>query len=150
MSMQKEIDTHFLLEEAFSCRKNLFVPRICGDDIAFFEIDSLNGPWDEGVFGILEPKMRDHNQFHIDKIIFPLLIIVPGLAFDKNGNRLGHGKAYYDKFLSSIKKDTGNNSQNITIVGICLKEQLVDHVPTDDYDQQVDAICAGNDYIEIN
>jgi 5-formyltetrahydrofolate cyclo-ligase len=149
MSMNKEIDSHFLLDEALSSGKNLFVPRIADNAMSFFKIDSLDGPWDEGVFGILEPKMNYDNQFHIDNIDFPLLIIVPGLAFDKKGHRLGRGKGYYDKFLSSIKKDSGNNSQNMTITGLCVKEQLVDHVPTEDYDQKVDAICAGNSYIRI-
>jgi 5-formyltetrahydrofolate cyclo-ligase len=150
MSMKQEIDTHFLLDEALSSVKNLFLPRIIDDTMSFFKIDSLDGPWDEGVFGILEPKMNHVNQFHINTINFPLLIIVPGLAFDKKGHRLGRGKGYYDRFLSSINKlSAGNNSRNITIVGLCVKEQLIDHVPTEDYDQKVDAICTGNSYIRI-
>jgi 5-formyltetrahydrofolate cyclo-ligase len=149
MSMKSEIDTHFLLEEALSSGKNLFVPRILQDDMAFFKINSLVGPWDKGVFGIFEPKMNQHNQFNPADIDFPLLIIVPGLAFDKKGHRLGRGKGYYDKFLSKIRLFSRKNSQNVTIMGFCLHEQLVDHVPTEDFDQKVDVICAGNDYIEI-
>jgi 5-formyltetrahydrofolate cyclo-ligase len=151
MSMQKEIETRFLLDEALSSGKNLFLPRIIDDTMSFFKIDSLDGPWDEGVFGILEPKMNHVNHFHINTINFPLLIIVPGLAFDRSGHRLGRGKGYYDRFLSELKNSSaGNNSQNITIVGLCVKEQLVDHIPTEDYDQKVDAICTGNSYIRIN
>ncbi len=147
MSMEKEIDTHFLLEKTLSSGKNLFVPRILDDTMAFFRIDNLSGPWKQGAFGILEPEMK--NPFHPDQIDFPLLVIVPGLAFDKQGHRLGRGKGYYDSFLSKLKHSSGNNNQNITIVGLCLNEQFVDHVPAEEHDQKVDAICTGNDYIGI-
>jgi 5-formyltetrahydrofolate cyclo-ligase len=149
MSMKSEIDTHFLLEEALSSGKNLFLPRIIDDTMLFFKINTLDASWNKGVFGILEPEMHDQNQFHLDNIDFPLLIIVPGLAFDRSGHRLGRGKGYYDRFLSSIKKSLGNNAQNIMIMGICVKEQIVDLVPTEDFDQKVDAICTGNEYIYI-
>lgn len=147
MSMEKEIDTHFLLEKALSSGKILFVPRILDDTMAFFRVNSLSGPWEKGAFGILEPEMK--NPFHPDQIGFPLLIIVPGLAFDKQGHRLGRGKGYYDSFLSKLKHASGNKNQNITIAGLCLKEQIADHVPAEEYDQKVDAICVENDYIEI-
>jgi 5-formyltetrahydrofolate cyclo-ligase len=114
----------------------------------FFKIDGLEGPWHTGSFGILEPEIHNNNQFHLDTVDFPLLIIVPCVAFDKNGNRLGHGKGYYDRFLLKIKKSSQYITENISIMGLCLQEQIFDHVPTDDGDQRVDVIYAGNHYIE--
>jgi 5-formyltetrahydrofolate cyclo-ligase len=149
MSMKQEIDTHFLLEEALFSGKNLFVPRIMNDDMSFFRIDSLETRWNKGVFGILEPEMNHHNEFIFDKIDFPLLVVVPGLAFDQNGCRIGRGKGYYDRFLSKLKEFSRNNQQNSVTIGFCLQEQLVNYVPTEDFDQKVDVICTGNDYIDI-
>lgn len=150
MSMQNEIDTHFLLWETLSGGKNLFLPRIIQNDIAFYKIDTLDGPWDTGPFGILEPPMDDQRRFSPDNAEFPLLVIVPGLAFDKKGNRLGRGRGFYDRFLSELKASSSYNAQNTVFLGFCLTEQLLDRVPAEDYDQRVDEICTGNDYIEIN
>jgi 5-formyltetrahydrofolate cyclo-ligase len=148
MPMRREIDVHFLLDAALSAKKNLFVPRIINDNMEFFKIDNLKGPWDEGSFGILEPKINDAKQFSQNNIEFPVLIIVPGLAFDKKGHRLGRGKGFYDRFLSNLKQSREKNAENITFLGICLCEQLVDHVPTEEFDQKIDAICTGNEYID--
>ncbi len=149
MSMRNEIDTRFLLEKALADGKNLFVPRIDEDEMTFCKIDSLDGSWNEGAFGILEPGADHHALFYPDKTDFPLLVITPGAAFDKKGHRLGRGKGYYDRFLSKLKESLENNHQNVTVMGLCLTEQLVDHVPVENFDQKVDVICAGNDYIEI-
>ncbi len=197
VSMPSEISTCFLMNEALSSGKTLFVPRIIEDDLAFFRINTLDGPWDEGPFGIFEPKIDNVQQFQIEKVDcmrrvhtfctlsraslgafkkgmypesntlpettypaacggdvdFPLLVIVPGLAFDKNGHRLGRGKGYYDRFLSKIRTFSENNAQNIMIMGLCLEEQLVDHVPTEEFDEKVDALCTGKSIlkcIELN
>ncbi len=150
VSMPSEISTYFLLDEALSSGKTLFIPRIIEDDMAFFRINTLSGPWDEGPFGILEPKTDHAQQFQIEKVDFPLLVIVPGLAFNKNGHRLGRGKGYYDRFLSKIRAFSENNARNTAIMGLCLEEQLVDYIPIEEFDKKVDAVCAGNDFIEIN
>lgn len=149
MSMSNEIDTHFLLDAALSCGKNLFVPRIDCDDMTFYQIDTLDAPWEAGVFGILEPTIDNKKQFLLAETEFPLLVIVPGMAFAPNGHRLGRGKGYYDRFLSEIRTASGNITEKVTVVGICLTEQLLDHVPAEDFDQKVDAIYTGNGYIEV-
>jgi len=85
-----------------------------------------------GKFGILEPKNKEFPaKFDITA---NRIIICPGMAFDKSLNRLGRGKAYYDKFLQKYRsKFTG-------IIGVCYKELLFDSIPADEYDQKMDMI----------
>src|SRR3989344_2896138 len=54
-------------------------------------------------FGILEPKESYQREFNPDKLD---IVIVPGIAFDKNGHRIGYGYGYYDRFLKTIRKET--------------------------------------------
>lgn len=65
--------------------------------------------------------------------ITPDLLIIPGLAFDENGGRLGRGKGFYDRFLSHFKGIK---------VGICFEEQLIDTVPREDHDVIVDFVVS--------
>ena len=84
-------------------------------------------------FDILEPKINEEeiSKARLRKPIFDL-ILVPGLCFDKNGNRIGFGKGFYDSFLKL-------NPQSIKI-GCCPKECLVDKLPVDDWDIKVDIV----------
>lgn len=87
-----------------------------------------------GSFGILEPD-------ETEKGIKPDLIIVPGIAFDHQRNRLGRGKGYYDRLLS----DT-----SIPTIGICFHFQLFDQIPTDIHDQKMSLIITDQKVIDNN
>lgn len=80
----------------------------------------------KGNFGVLEPEIIDNSNNYLD------LIFVPGLCFDKEGNRLGFGKGYYDKFLKLNPKSFK--------IGCCPKECLVEKLPTDLWDEKVDIV----------
>ena len=69
------------------------------------------------------------------------IIILPGLCFDSNGNRLGYGKGYYDRFLQI---------HSLISVGLCYNSLIVKKVPTDMYDKKADIIVTENDIIRIN
>lgn len=64
----------------------------------------------------------------------PTVLLIPGLAFDTSGNRLGRGKGHYDKFLAKFSKKP-------TCIGLCFDSQLVDKVPTDTHDIKMDYVC---------
>ncbi|MDR2397423.1 MAG: 5-formyltetrahydrofolate cyclo-ligase, partial [Spirochaetaceae bacterium] len=91
LSMDGEIDTEPLLEAAFSDRKRVLVPKVSGEDLRFFRINSLAGPWQYGAFGIREPQTDDRDDL-LGLKDFPVLIIVPGVAFTQTGERMGHGR----------------------------------------------------------
>lgn len=64
------------------------------------------------------------------------VIFLPGLAFDRAGNRLGRGAGFYDRYVNALK-DSGHNP---TLIGVCHHAQIVDSVPTDPHDHRVDRV----------
>ena len=70
------------------------------------------------------------------------LILVPGVAFDRSGNRCGRGRGFYDRFLAKLqqKTESGTIPRMPTLAGLCLQEQLVEQVPTDENDFVLDYV----------
>lgn len=102
MSMPDEVDTHYLIEMLREQGKHtILIPRV--EDKTTIRFYKLEKSEDLAVskYGILEPKAP------VSEAIVPEVMIVPGVAFDKNGGRVGHGRGYYDRFFalheSSIK-----------------------------------------------
>jgi len=97
------------------------------------KIMSLQADLSPGQFGVKEPapKCFTMNWAEID------LILVPGLAFDKTGNRLGRGGGYYDRLLNCARA-----AGNVTVVGVCFEWQILEHVPITTQDQRVDLIVS--------
>ena len=75
------------------------------------------------------------------QIVYPKVLVIPGLAFSKNGRRLGRGKGYYDRYLSD---------KNILKIGICFNEQVVEEVQTDEHDVWMDYIINENTVFKGN
>lgn len=85
---------------------------------------------------VLANPLQRITAFDAARVVNPLdidLILVPGLAFDRHGNRLGQGGGYYDRYLPSLRKDC-------LVVGIAFDEQIVDEVPCGPNDCKVDYI----------
>lgn len=128
VSVGSEVETHSFIKEILS-EKRVVVPR-CTDshgNMIAVEIKSFN-ELKEGFFGILEPVSAV--EFPKERIDFA---IVPGIAFDKNGYRLGYGKGYYDRFLYGISPFK---------LGVCKKELLAESLPHDEYDVKMDMVIA--------
>lgn len=125
ISMKDEVDTLNLINELFKLKKNLYAPRIEGDVIKFYKFNSLE-ELKINKFKILEPTSNIEIKSYQDS-----LIIVPGLLFDQNNNRLGYGCGYYDKFLSN---------KSIYKIGICYSCFLVDNLPVDSHDIKMDEV----------
>jgi 5-formyltetrahydrofolate cyclo-ligase len=124
-SLPDEVKTHDFILKWYT-HKTILLPLVVGENLelrVFSGMDCM----DEGpAFGILEPKMG--LPFKGESID---MAIIPGLAFDTKGNRLGRGKGYYDKLLKVA---------NIFKVGVCFSFQLVDRVPTESFDVKMDRI----------
>ncbi len=125
-SMKDEVDTNFLISNSLK-EKKVLLPRIINNQIHFIVINK-NTLYEKSNIGVLEPLGEEYCG-NID------LIIVPGIAFDKNLNRLGFGMGYYDKYLSNI---------DIYKIGICFDNQIVELVPTNDLDIKMDMIISEN------
>lgn len=126
ISAHGEVETLPLIKELLK-EKTVVVPY-CTDsegNMICSQIKSVND-LTEGRFGIPEPK--NPKCFPKEKINFS---IVPGVAFDKEGYRLGYGKGYYDRFLCGLKTFK---------LGVCGKEFLLDKIPHNEYDIKMDRI----------
>ena len=95
-----------------------------------------------GLYGILEPKDQAGMNYDICRAANSV-VLVPGIAFDREGNRLGRGKGYYDTFLSLP------GMSECTKIGICWSLQVTDKVPVKDNDVPMDWICHEDGIIEI-
>jgi 5-formyltetrahydrofolate cyclo-ligase len=140
LSTNLEIDTAPLIEAAFSDRKEIYAPKVVGEELLFYRIYSPAGPWFAGAFNIREPAtLREEDALKAGEA--PCLILVPGLAFDLRGGRLGHGKGYYDRFFTGLDALGG---KAYTALGLCLEAQILPQVPTEPWDKPMDALCTGS------
>lgn len=128
-----EVDTHKLIQTALKSQKTVAVPR-CIDgtrDMAFYQIYSMND-LSPGTFSVLEPLTDKCRKISISNPEVSLCI-VPGLAFDLFGYRLGYGKGYYDRWLNQF-------SAQIPKLGICYCNCTANRLPHGRYDVPVDVL----------
>lgn len=128
VSKDGEVETRPLIEAALVRGKVVLVPviNVRKKKMMVSEITDPNKDLVKGPYGIYQPKahMKVYHPRSID------LAIVPGIAFDRNGNRLGRGMGYYDKFLVGLRK-------GIPRIGLAFKFQVVKRLPTLSHDQPV-------------
>ena len=120
-----EVDVRPLIAEAYKGGKTVLLPVCKGDELElrlYGGADSLR----EGAFGIMEPTGPLFAEGQYPQI---QLAIVPGMAFDRAGHRLGRGKGYYDRFLPKLDA--------ARLQGICFPFQLLEAVPADAHDVAV-------------
>lgn len=122
-ALPDEVQTQRFLEK-WHLEKTIILPTVVGDDIIPVEY-GRDTVFAVGDFNILEPQNEPYTG-GFD------LIVVPGVAFDRLGNRIGRGRGYYDRFLS---KHLG-----VRRIGICFDFQLVEAVPTEPQDIRMDEI----------
>lgn len=112
-------------------------PRMEGETLGVFR-HSQEGLWLEGPFGLREPDPGTCERVYPEYID---LALIPGLAFDARGGRLGRGKGYYDRLL-------GDPRFRGIKVGFCHEWQLVDLVPREAHDIAMDLVIAGGRVID--
>ena len=128
VSYDNEVFTHDAIKEAL-IDKIIVVPisNIKDNSLIFSRLNSFKD-LEEGAYGILEPKKDLIKEITIDKID---LIIVPGIGFDLRGNRIGHGKGFYDRFLKNT---------NALILALAFEFQIIEKIPIEEHDKPVDII----------
>jgi len=134
LPVNNEVDTWPLLRELWGRKARVLLPR-CRPDVPG-EMDLARASHPEhivpGSFGIPEPD-PDVCESVLDAT--PDLVLVPGVAFDPRGYRLGHGGGYFDRLFAR------KNMQKAIKIGLGFSFQVVDELPTDTWDRPVDAIC---------
>jgi 5-formyltetrahydrofolate cyclo-ligase len=130
-SMPGEINTYSILEGVMNQGKKLCLPRVTTDKSHFeyYPLEDLKN-LSAGTYGILEPSGHHLTPWEdLD------LILVPGLAFDREGNRLGFGRGYYDRALPLLRK-------NCMTIGLAYSFQIVEKVPVSPGDVPVKALLS--------
>lgn len=128
-SLNDEVNTHDAIDRLVADGKTVLLPVVIGDNA--MELRRYTGPGDlrVGSYGIKEPVGPLYSDYgEID------VAIVPGMGFDRNGNRLGRGKGYYDRFLPLLPQAEK--------IGICFPFQIFPTVPTDENDIRMDSVLA--------
>lgn len=124
MSIKNEVDTSFLIERFYDAGKQIYLPCIENENLVFRRFNGFDKIC-TGKFGVCEPA-GEILSGHFDAIV------TPAVAFDLKCSRLGYGKGYYDRFLSSVKCSTR--------IGFAYDFQIVESVYAEDFDEPVDIV----------
>lgn len=125
-SFPGEVSTWRFMESLLRQGKYIAVPKVTGKELEFYSISGKKD-LEEGVMGIMEPKAS------CLKIRDPEApVIVPGIAFDRDGNRIGYGGGYYDRFFQ--------REPHHRRIAIAYDFQIFDKIPSEAHDKPVDYI----------
>lgn len=127
---RSEIDVTIIIRQALENKKNIILPRIHDQELKLFYVDNLKKQLESGTHGIMEPIIGLCRPAKISDID---LVVVPGISFDKNLNRLGYGGGYYDKLLLHIP-------EGVKKIALCFDIQVVDSIPVSEHDIKVDIL----------
>lgn len=126
LSFNQEVRTNPIIERAWADGKRVAVPKVMGGDMVFIWIDSFDAVA-PGYRGIPEPiedcPVADDPR---------ALVLMPGLAFDPDGHRVGYGGGFYDRFLAK--------EPDHPLVALCYDFQLFDHLDVEYHDVPVDLV----------
>lgn len=146
MSFGSEFDTASFVLQVLNAGKRLVLPRV--DKLARrlvpHQIEDLRD-LETGVWGIREPRIGSP-LVSLNEIDF---LLMPGVAFDRTGNRLGYGAGFYDRLLADAAVTIQPQTPAATRVAAVFSLQVVDIVPTTENDQRVDFIMTENEQIDI-
>jgi len=136
--LHNETDTAMILSVAFAAGKRVLYPAVCGAHMVFRQVEGIEC-LSQGCFGILEPcpTGTDHQADEAD------LIVVPGVAFDLAGHRIGYGKGFYDRFLQ-------HPGRSAHLIGLCHDFQLIDgQIPAETHDIRMELIVTDQRLVRI-
>ena len=122
----QEVRTIPMLEQALREGKRVAVPKVYGDEMKFIYLDDLSKV-EKGYSGIPEPV--EDGPVADDATA---LVLMPGLAFDPQGHRIGYGGGFYDKFLSA---EPGHPT-----LALCYDFQMLPYLETEEFDMPVDCV----------
>lgn len=135
-SFRSEADTRSVMEEALSRGKAVMLPRVEGDALKIYELKGME-ELSPGYMGIPEPPASHERLRGIDDV---QVVVMPGVAFDARGSRLGYGKGYYDRMLEGAK--------GIPLVALAYEEQMAEDIPREGHDVRVDIIITDKRVID--
>ncbi|NLP47624.1 MAG: 5-formyltetrahydrofolate cyclo-ligase [Clostridiales bacterium] len=139
VSTEVEVDTYLIMADALQKGKRVAVPR-CVEGTRNIEYYLIDSPDDlePGTFGVPEPNPQKNLKLtEFDGAV----CVVPALVYDKSGFRIGFGKGYFDRFLSSVQLKT---------IGLIYDACLLDSVPRGKYDKRIDMIVTESKILDFS
>ena len=135
--IRNEVETQLICNEALASGKRVAYPRIDGGCMVFIEVAAQHD-LNLGAFGVLEPR---------GTVVVPVdlidVIIVPGVAFDRNGFRIGFGKGYYDRALE-------NRPLSCRLAGLAYAFQVEDCIPNELHDVRLDELVTDQEILHFD
>lgn len=138
-----EIDTSLIVEHIFRSGKTCYVPCCNPESMQMLRLQGIDDfhSLKRNSWGIPEPSLEEGRENAIDSADGLDLVIIPGMAFDRDGNRIGYGKGYYDRFLKDIFAMAARDGKpHAFTMAIRMSAQLVDKVPTEETDVKPNVI----------
>ncbi len=133
VDVRDEARTRHALPKALQSSQKIVVPYCVDGELELFFLESMD-ELELGMYKILEPRadLREvaSKKIEVEELDF---VMVPGVAFDRNGGRTGHGKGYYDKLLENARPDT-------PLIALAFECQLFDEIPMQSHDIYMDAV----------
>ncbi len=133
IDVRDEVRTRHVLPDAIRGDKRIVIPYCVDGELELFHLESMD-ELDVGMYKILEPKVELRSV--TEKRLQPTdldLIMVPGVAFDRQGGRTGHGKGYYDKLLEHARSDA-------PLVALAFECQIFPEIPCESHDIYMDKV----------
>jgi 5-formyltetrahydrofolate cyclo-ligase len=140
VAVSGEVGTSLLRARYLDDGARLFYPKVMEDGELSFYPDGGEDGWVRGKYGLLEPRVPPGVQGLRSGFD---LVVVPGMAFDSMGRRLGRGCGYYDRFLFGL-------AGTAVTAGLAFSVQLLPEVPVDAWDVPVDVVVTENDVIRVS
>jgi 5-formyltetrahydrofolate cyclo-ligase len=133
VDVRSEVRTRYVLPETLTQGKTIVVPYCVAGELELFRLDSMD-ELATGAYRILEPKAELRGLTEKKVAVAELdLVVVPGVAFDRRGARMGHGFGYYDRLLKNARPDA-------PLVALAFECQLFDEIPTESHDVFMDLV----------
>lgn len=130
-----EADIRPVIEAAWKDGKRVAFPKVFGDTMRFFEIKNFY-QLSPGTFGVMEPEESCPVDWESP------LVLTPGVAFDRSGNRMGFGKGYYDRYF-------GDRPEAV-MLGVAYELQIAEKIPVSRYDRTLHGVVTENGVFVLN
>ena len=139
MALPDEVDLSVLIDDALCKNKTVYVPKVVPNSNKMIFFDYSKCQFENGSYGILEPKTEDIEDIKEEKIAGDqtAIFLVPGRVFGEDGERIGRGKGFYDIYLSNFLK---TQKKSVLVAGVCFPIQIGKQVPTTEHDIKMDQI----------
>ena len=140
MPIDEELLLDSIIRKLLEADVKMCFPKVEGDDIIFYEASSEDS-FEEGSFSIREPKsgLKKVDPQEID------VMLVPGMAYDRKGTRLGRGKGYYDRYCRKLKEEG-----RISILGFVSEKNCFAALPRDPWDLVADAVVTETSFTDVS